>query len=111
MELAINSSPNCSTGYSPFFLDYGYDVNVPADLVTGDECVKHESVGQFFGRLKMTWEIAVKHMKQAIELQSKYYDSKHRSVNFEVGYLVLLNTVNLRMKTANKLRRRFVGPF
>ena len=52
IELAINSSPNRSTGYTPFFLNYGYDVTVPVDLVTGDESVKQESVGQFCGRLK-----------------------------------------------------------
>lgn len=37
IKLAINSSPNHSTRYSPFFLNYGYDVTVPTDLVTGDE--------------------------------------------------------------------------
>lgn len=40
VELAINSSPNHSIGYSPFFLNYGYDITVPADLVSGDKSVQ-----------------------------------------------------------------------
>lgn len=45
------------------------------------------------------------------ETQSKYFDSKDKPINFDLGNLVLLSIVNLRMKTTNKLKRRFVGPF
>lgn len=98
IELAMNSVSYCNTGYTPFFLNCGYDVTVHLDLVGGDEIVRQELVGQFCNRLKHTWGVVVKRMKQAMELQSKYYDSKHKLVNFEVGGLFFLNTVNLRMK-------------
>ena len=37
IELAINSSVNRSTGYTPFFLNYGFDPVIPAVLVKGNE--------------------------------------------------------------------------
>ena len=47
VELAINSSVNRSTGYTPFYLNYGFDPTVPADLIKGNEEVQNETVGQF----------------------------------------------------------------
>ena len=47
IELAINSSVNRSTGYTPFFLNYGFDPVVPADLIKGNERVQNENVGNF----------------------------------------------------------------
>ena len=57
VELAINSSVNRSTGYTPFFITYGFDPVVPADLLKGDQQVQLESVNQFCSRFKDTWEL------------------------------------------------------
>ena len=47
-----------------------------------------------------------------MDLQTKYYNKKHRDIEFEVGELVLLSTRNLKMKgIPEKLKKRFVGPF
>ena len=46
--------------------------------------------------------IPSKQTKRAIEKQSKYYDKHYTSVNFDVGQLVLLITINLQMKTGIK---------
>ena len=37
VEMVINSLPNRSTGYSPFYLMYGYHPVLPVELVKGDE--------------------------------------------------------------------------
>ena len=39
IELGINSSMNCSIGYTPFFLNYGFDPVVPTGLIKGNEQV------------------------------------------------------------------------
>ena len=45
-------------------------------------------------------------------MQAKYYDKKHRDVEFTEGELVLLSTKSLKMKgIPRKLKKRFVGPF
>lgn len=44
IEIAINSSVNHSTGYTPFFLNYGFDLVLPANLLRGNKIVQQESV-------------------------------------------------------------------
>ena len=44
--------------------------------------------------------------------QKKYYDQKHRDVQFAVGDSVLLSTQNLRLKgILHKLQWKFCGPY
>ena len=47
IELAINSSVNRSTGYTPFFLNYGFDPVVPVDLIKGNERVQNAQILNF----------------------------------------------------------------
>ena len=51
VELVINSLPNQSTGFSPFYLNYGYEPVTPIQLVKGNEEVKTESIGSFVKRI------------------------------------------------------------
>ena len=108
----INSLPTQSTGFKPFYLNYGYEPVTPIQLLKDDEEIKTKSIGSFVIRVKSDWELARENLKRPIDLQAKYYDKKHRDVEFEVGELVLLSTRNLKMKgIPEKLKKRFVGPF
>ena len=112
VELVINSLPNQSTGFSPFYLNHGYEPMTPIQLLKGDEDVKTESIGSFVRRIKSDWELARENLKRSVDLQAKYYDKKHKDIEFDVGELVLLSTRNLKMKgIPEKLKKRFVGPF
>ena len=51
VELVINSLPNSSTGFSPFYLNYGYELVTPIELLRGDELAKTESVASFVHRV------------------------------------------------------------
>ena len=63
-------------------------------------------------RITSIWELARDNLKRSVNLQSKYYDKKHRDVEFNEGEMVLLSTRNLKMKgIPGKLKKRFVGPF
>ena len=111
VELVINSLPNSSTGFSPFFLNYGYEPVTPIQLLRGDEIARTESVAAFAQRVASDWNLARQNLDRSIRLQQKYYD-KHRDVGYKVGDFVLLSTRNLKMKgTPGKLQKRFVGPF
>ena len=112
VELVINSLPNSSTGFSPFFLNYGYEPVTPIQLLRGDEIARTESVASFAQRVALDWNLARQNLDRSVRLQQKYYDKKHRDVGCRVGDLVLLSTRNLKMKgTPGKLQKRFVGPF
>ena len=112
VEMVVNSLPNRSTGYSPFFLMYGYHPVLPVELLKGDETTNVETVEKFLGRTQEVWRSARAQMEKAIVTQKAYYDKKHRDVHFSVGDAVLLSTQNLRLKgIPHKLQRKFCGPY
>ena len=80
MELVINSLPNKSTGFSPFYLNYGHEPILPIQLLRGNEGIQTESVGFFMQRVTSDSELAQENLQRAVGLQQKYYDRKHRDV-------------------------------
>ena len=112
VEMVVNSLPNRSTGYSPFFLMYGYHPVLPVELLKGDESTNVETVSKFLTRTQEVWRSARAQMEKAVVAQKKYYNQKHRDVQFAVGDTVLLSTQNLRLKgIPHKLQRKFCGPY
>ena len=55
VEMVINSLPNRSTEYSPFFLMYGYHPVLPVELLKGDESTNVETVSKFLERTQEVW--------------------------------------------------------
>ena len=98
VEMVINSLPNRSTGYSPFFLVYGYHPVLSVELLKGDESTNVETLSKFLERTQKVWRSTRVQMERAVAAQKKYYDQKHRDVQFSVGDSVLLSTQNLKLK-------------
>ena len=82
IELAINSLPNRSTGYSSFFWNYGFHPTVPVELIKGNEDIKQETIANFVGRMHRSWQVIRKRLHQVIEQQAKCYGSRHKSVSY-----------------------------
>lgn len=95
---AINSLPNRSIGYSPFYLNYGYLRMVPNELRNGDEVVEAEVVSNFVQRLGGIWRVAQQNLEVSEQQQKKHYYKIRRGVQFVVGDLVLLSPTNFRVK-------------
>ena len=72
--------PNRSTGYSPFFLMYGYHPVLPVELLKGDEFTKVETVAKYLERTQDVWRRAQSQMKKAVVMQQTYYNKKHRDI-------------------------------
>ena len=53
IELPINSLSNYSTGYSPFYLNYGFHPNVPELMKTNEE-TRQETIASCVGRMHRT---------------------------------------------------------
>ncbi len=112
VEFMINSLPNRSTGYSPFFLNYGYHPTTPVELIKGNEEIRNEIVSEFMGRMRSVWAKAKEQLHRSVQVQANYYDKRRRPMSYAPGTYVLLSTRHLRLKgTPRKLQRRFVGPF
>ena len=98
VEMVISSLPNQSTGFSPFFLNYGHEPVIPIQLLHGDESAKTESVASFIKSITSDWKLARENLQRSVGLQQKYYDQKHRDVQYKLGDLGLLSTKNLKLK-------------
>ena len=69
-------------------------------------------MSHFVNRLENVWKKAKRNLELSVQQQKKYYDKRHRAVQYAVGSDVLLSTTNLRRKSVPvKLQRKFVGPF
>ena len=82
VEMVMNSLPNRSTGYSPFFLMYGYHPVLPVELLKGDESTNVETVSKFLERTQEVWR------SQHVCKWKKQWWHKNVIIIRNTGYLV-----------------------
>lgn len=111
VEFAINNAKSASTGYSPFFLNYGrhpmtrFSIKMPRISIPSLEQV-FKSRDEALLRAKVL-------LRQAQDRQKTYADQKRSPLVLEPGQLVLLSSKNLRFqgKGQKKLYPKYLGPF
>ena len=112
IEFAVNNTPNRTTGYSAFYLNYGYHPLHPLQLVHSPEDTQIEAVVQFTSRMQKDFDVATQHLKRAREQMIHQTDRERRTVEYQEGDDVLLSTRHIRFRQCpTKLQRRYVGPF
>ena len=109
VELAINSTINDSTGYSPFYVAYGQEATKPAELLEG--LSPNPAAGNFANRIATIYHVVRTRLEKAQASQKYQADKRYRDASFQVGDHVLLDTRNLALPEMCKLADRYVGPF
>lgn len=118
-ELAVNNSKHASTGYTPFYLNYGQEVSMPIDHELNASLSHTRNNPTAIERLRTLREAiktATTSLERAQQRQAQYVDAHRRDVTFTVGDQVLLSTEHLKligpahMRTA-KFAYRYIGPF
>ena len=110
-EIAVNSSVNVSTGFSPFYLNYGdhpfFPDHIPLDTTSNN------TVYELMQRLQQNIELARNNMEQARLKQTSYSNQHRRDVSFKEGEMVWLSTQNLKLPdgVTKKLSSKYTGPF
>jgi len=109
---AYNQSTQASTGYSPFFLNYGFHPTTPASLLNS-ETANTTDAQQFLQRQAAIITQAHANLTTAQQRYKQQADTKRREVTFQPGELVLLSSQHVPLDGDNptKLRPKFVGPF
>ena len=109
-EFAINNATQESTGYSPFYLTYGYHPLTPASVYT---LSKVPAANELHTQLCNDLKQAKLHLEAAQTRQKYYHDSTRRVLEFAEGDRVLLSTkhVGLYCTGSPKLLPRYIGPF
>jgi hypothetical protein len=109
-EFSYNDKVHSSTGFSPFFVNYGRHLekgtNYPKE-------VKSQSATEFAQTMETIWEETAAALRIAAEQMKRYYD-QHRaeSRSYKPGDLVLLEGSNLTtIRPSKKLDHKRFGPF
>ena len=112
-EFAFNNATHDSTGFSPFYLNYGFHPRVP-HIFGNDTALSHvPEVTNTIQNIQSAIKTAKITLEKSQQRQKKYADTKRQEMRFKVGDSVLLKTTNLKLKTGGtkKLLPRFIGPF
>ena len=115
-ELAVNNAQQASSGFSPFYLNYGREVQLPLDQAIA--ALRPSNNPEAMARIRRLHEdLARAHtnLEQAQRRQAKYADRHRRDVAFKVGDSVLLSTTHLKLfgseKRTPKFTYKYLGPF
>jgi len=104
MEIACNNSKQASTGYSPFMLNYGQEINLPIDGMNRRMESGIDRADEWMDKIKNGIEQAKLNIKQAQERQAKYTNENRHEIEMKEGHQVMLSTESLSMKgRASKL--------
>ena len=79
-EFAYNNSTHMSTGYSPFFLNYGQHPNVPVQHSEGSASASPESAEEFASQLSRVLRHAQACIGEAQQRQKLYADRKRMTL-------------------------------
>ena len=69
--MVVNSLPNQSTGFIPFFLNYVHEPVMPIQLLKGNESTKTESVAFLVKKVTSDWNLVRENLQRSIGLQQK----------------------------------------
>jgi hypothetical protein len=110
-EIAVNSSVHASTGFTPFYLNYGehpyFPTHIPLDTINNN------TVYELMQQLERNIELARNNMEMARNKQTHYANQHRRDVVFKEGEMVWLSTQHLNLPDGitRKLTSRYTGPF
>lgn len=115
-ELAINNAKQASTGFTPFRLNYGQEIQMPLDqAIAGLRPSSNPEAAERIARLQADLKAARANIEKAQSRQASYANQHRRDVTFNVGDQVLLSTEHLRLVGADKRTPKFtykyIGPF
>eukprot|EP00731_Ephydatia_muelleri_P025604 Em0017g687a len=113
--LAYNSSVHASTGYSPFYLMYGRQVNLPVDLMYGSTPHEACTLGDYAHTLRnnLTEAYVLAQRKGITEhnRQKALYDVKVHGAQYQVGDWVWLHSPAVPRGQCRKIHHPWTGPF
>ena len=113
---AIRATVNRSTGYSPNFLMFGREVNVPVDLMYGPPTAKYDDenidvyVKNMRSSMRSAFEIARTKTKEMQKANKSKYDLRILQRQYEVGDVVYLLHHSTDLSTSKKLKLIWKGP-
>ena len=115
LTMAYNSSIHESTGFSPYALMYGREMNLPIDLALGrptESENKHttDHVYDLQQKLLSTHKLAQDNLELSSTRMKKYYDKGHFITTYKEGDLVWFHDPKRKKSLSPKLQNSWIGP-
>ena len=114
--MAMRMSPNTeSTGFSPFHMLFGKEMNIPIDIALKPKenlgASAKEHLEHLIEHLKIVQAVAKKNVKDSQNKTKVRYDKKAKLPNFAVGDQVMLQCMKIPKGFSPKLYAKWEGPF
>ncbi|CAG2235679.1 unnamed protein product [Mytilus edulis] len=114
--MALRMSTNTeSTGYSPFQMLFGKEMNLPFDISVqpkdGMSKTAKNHLETLIDRLKIVKDIAKTSVENSQEKTKNRYDKKAEAPKFRVGDYVMLQSMKVPKGLSPKLHPKWDGPF
>ncbi|KAL6419715.1 hypothetical protein ACFW04_013679 [Cataglyphis niger] len=108
-----NTTPHAATGYTPFELIHGHQVELPTSLMKLPKPTYNygDYAQELKERLRATNQFAKEHIKEEKIKAKKQYDKNTKEVKFKVGDKVLMYDKTLRRGRFKKLESLWTGPY
>lgn len=118
LEFAYNDSEQASTGFTPFYLNFGRHPNTPSKLVAQQTTPSGiPTTDGFFDELHRTLAIAKAAICKARDQRKTNFDRRHRESLMKQGNWAYLSSKHLRLTKnrdpngSHKLKAKCIGPF
>ena len=118
MMMAYRSTPQGSSLYSPNFLMFGREIELPIDLLIGRPPIDESDYGdendyaaELRFKLESAYEYARYNLKKSADRQKKNYDHRSDHDLLPVGQAVWLYTPTKKKGISPKLQKVWKGPF
>jgi hypothetical protein len=111
-EFAYNNARQATLKCTPFFANYGFNPRFsfnPQPTINSDAAPAAQLTAE---RLRNLHDDLVEKIKKSQNDQARYYDTKHKRIEFAVGDKVWLRAVNIKtQRPSKKLDWKKLGPF
>jgi hypothetical protein len=115
LRFEYNTNIQSSTKLSPFMILYGRDVRLPIDIITGASVDRPDDPKAYAKDvvevMPTFWKIVKENIREAQMQQKKYYDKRHRDVNYGKGSLVWVYKPARKRGMTDKLIHKNRGPY
>ena len=100
-EFAYNNAFQSTIRCSPFYANYGYHPRFQV-LVSESLTPEVPLAKEYAEKLQHHHDSLIETIKQAQDTQARYYDAKHKRIEFTVGDQVWLLSLNIKTKRPSK---------
>lgn len=114
-ELFYNSSLHTAVNDTPAYLQLGYDVSLPTDIIQDNPPTQTREYPDYVRRktkqMQYTYKKVYKNIKRAAEIQEIYQHKFSKERTFHPGDLVFLHAPDMDRNAHLPKKRQFRGPF